>query len=319
MGFLDNSGDIILDAVLTDAGRNLLARGDNSFNIAKFALADDEIDYGLYDKTHLSGNQYYDLEILQTPVLEAFTNNTSTMNSKLVTIASNNQYYMPVVKLKQTGNWGFHPSTSAYIIAVNDDTVRYIKNDLPFSNSPVPMGVGILNGYQPTEPGVADGIRADQGIDNTARPATAGLLPIDLTETEYYLLMDNRLGSPRKLNGTAGPTYSYLDDDNIASYLLTLTDYLTDITDMSAGSSPIAGERGNKAQFRVQASATLQNSQDLFERIGTQVAGTSDITTTAGGQNLTYYWYIDSTIRLIGITTGYRIDIPVRYVRRCAP
>ena len=50
MAFLDNSGDIILDAVLTDTGRFRLAKGDGSFKIVKFALADDEINYGLYDK-----------------------------------------------------------------------------------------------------------------------------------------------------------------------------------------------------------------------------------------------------------------------------
>ena len=51
MAFLDNSGDIILDAVLTDEGRRRLAMGDGSFRITKFALGDDEIDYSLYDKT----------------------------------------------------------------------------------------------------------------------------------------------------------------------------------------------------------------------------------------------------------------------------
>ena len=49
MAFLDNSGDIILDAVLTDEGRRRLALGDGSFRITKFALGDDEIDYSLYD------------------------------------------------------------------------------------------------------------------------------------------------------------------------------------------------------------------------------------------------------------------------------
>ena len=79
MAFLDNSGDIILDAVLTDTGRKRLAAGDGSFKIAKFALGDDEIDYGLFDRNHSSGSAYYDLNILQTPVLEAFTNNTSVL------------------------------------------------------------------------------------------------------------------------------------------------------------------------------------------------------------------------------------------------
>ena len=70
MAFLDNSGDIILDAVLTDTGRLRLAKGDGSFNITKFALGDDEINYTLYDKNHPSGSPYYDVEILQSPVLE---------------------------------------------------------------------------------------------------------------------------------------------------------------------------------------------------------------------------------------------------------
>ena len=48
MGFLDNSGDIILDVVLTDHGRMLLAKGDGSFQITKFALSDEEIERVLY-------------------------------------------------------------------------------------------------------------------------------------------------------------------------------------------------------------------------------------------------------------------------------
>ena len=98
MAFLDNSGDIILDAVLTDTGRQRLARGDGSFRISKFALGDDEIDYGLYNKLHASGSAYYDLEILQTPVLEAFTNNMSSMKSKLMSISRTNLLYMPILK-----------------------------------------------------------------------------------------------------------------------------------------------------------------------------------------------------------------------------
>ena len=68
MAFLDNSGDIILDAVLTETGRMRLARGDGSFRIAKFAFGDDEINYESYNKNHTSGSAYYDLTILQTPI-----------------------------------------------------------------------------------------------------------------------------------------------------------------------------------------------------------------------------------------------------------
>ena len=98
MAFLDNSGDIILDAVLTDAGRRRLARGDGTFKIAKFALGDDEINYRLYTPGHASGSAYYDLEILQTPVLEAFTNQTSQMHHRLVTLSRNDFLYLPILE-----------------------------------------------------------------------------------------------------------------------------------------------------------------------------------------------------------------------------
>ena len=97
MAFLDNSGDIILDAVLTDTGRKLLARGDGSFRVTKFALGDDEINYELFNATHVSGSAYYDLEILQTPVLESFTNNTSNMKTKLISLSDHNILYLPVL------------------------------------------------------------------------------------------------------------------------------------------------------------------------------------------------------------------------------
>ena len=97
MGFLDNSGDIILDAVLTDTGRYRLAKGDGSFKISKFALCDDEIDYSLYNKDHANGSAYYDLEILQSPVMEAFTNNGSMMKSKLLSISRTNLLYLPIL------------------------------------------------------------------------------------------------------------------------------------------------------------------------------------------------------------------------------
>ena len=101
MAFLDNSGDIILDAVLTDTGRFRLAKGDGSFRISKFAIADDEINYGSYNSTHASGSAYYDLEISQTPVLESFTDNAAMLKSKLMTVARNNILYLPILNKKK--------------------------------------------------------------------------------------------------------------------------------------------------------------------------------------------------------------------------
>jgi len=98
MAFLSSTGNIILDAVLTDAGRKRLARADGTFKIAKFAVFDDEIDYNDYDKSHASGSSYVDVELLTTPVFEAFTNNTSVAKSFLVSYNRTNLLYLPIVK-----------------------------------------------------------------------------------------------------------------------------------------------------------------------------------------------------------------------------
>jgi len=75
MGVLDNT-TITVDAILTKKGRELLAQGEGKFKITKFALADDEIDYGLYDITHPNGSNFYGAAIENMNLLEAVPNQT---------------------------------------------------------------------------------------------------------------------------------------------------------------------------------------------------------------------------------------------------
>jgi hypothetical protein len=85
MGFLDNTS-ITVDAILTKKGRELLARGQNEFKITKFALADDEIDYNLYDTSHPNGSNFYAAVIENMPLLEAFVDENQLMRYKLTTL-----------------------------------------------------------------------------------------------------------------------------------------------------------------------------------------------------------------------------------------
>jgi len=85
MGYLDNTS-ITVDAILTKRGRELLARGDGSFNITQFALADDEIDYTLFNENHPNGSQYYGEAIENMPLLEAIPDENNIMIHKLVTL-----------------------------------------------------------------------------------------------------------------------------------------------------------------------------------------------------------------------------------------
>jgi len=85
MGFLDNTS-ITVDAILTKKGRELLARGQNEFRITKFALADDEVDYSLWDTAHPNGSNYYGAVIENMPLLEAFVDENQLMRYKLTTL-----------------------------------------------------------------------------------------------------------------------------------------------------------------------------------------------------------------------------------------
>jgi len=85
MGYLDNSS-ITVDAILTKKGRELLSRNDGSFNITSFALADDEIDYSLYNENHPNGSQYSGEAIENMPLLEAFPDENNIMKHKLISL-----------------------------------------------------------------------------------------------------------------------------------------------------------------------------------------------------------------------------------------
>jgi len=313
MGFLDNSGDIILDAVLTDTGRMRLAKGDGSFRINKFALADDEIDYSLFNSNHPSGSAYYDLEVLQTPVLEAFTNNGSSMKNKLITITRNNLLFLPVLKLNSLQNSSRTAIqqlvTNGYILAVDEETQNYLSTNPSYTNnsSTTPIGSdGILQGVT-----VAGGarIRIDQGIDNVKVPYSLTLDP-DLKETQYIIEMDNRLMSLVDVLGNTFPVPSYIDDDDIASYYLSqdnLNKFITNNTNSTnTNQEVIAGSRGTIIQLKLRASLETNTSDYLFNQFGSSI-------TMSGATNVKS---ILTSINVTGVTTGFGIDIPIRLIKK---
>tara|TARA_R110002012_G_scaffold42364_2_gene115258 strand:- start:2378 stop:3055 length:678 start_codon:yes stop_codon:yes gene_type:complete len=100
MGYLNNSS-ITVDAILTKKGRELLARGRDEFKITQFALADDEIDYDLYNTEHPNGSAFYGAAIENMPILEALPDETQMMKYKLVTLPKGTGR-IPVVSVGQT-------------------------------------------------------------------------------------------------------------------------------------------------------------------------------------------------------------------------
>lgn len=99
MGFLDHStNNIILDAVLTDTGRQFLARQDGqSFSIVKFAFGDDEVDYSLIQKFGRTvGKEKIEKN---TPIFEALTNQNFAQKHTLVSVNNKNLIRFPQLDL----------------------------------------------------------------------------------------------------------------------------------------------------------------------------------------------------------------------------
>ena len=139
MGYLDNTS-VVVDAILTKKGRELLSRQDGSFKITQFALADDEIDYTLYNENHPNGTAFYGEAIEALPLIEAIPNENNTMISKLVTLPRGTTK-IPVLDLDSTSiqkgrgsNFTITPSTlnfdtsieSSYTFTIADR--RLIQN-----------------------------------------------------------------------------------------------------------------------------------------------------------------------------------------------
>lgn len=100
MGFIDNSGEIFIDAVLTDEGRERLARNDGSFAIVRFRVGDDEIDYRFWNE--LTGSDSKDRKILDSPIFEAFTNEAVALRYPLVSIRNARLQFLPLMVAKPT-------------------------------------------------------------------------------------------------------------------------------------------------------------------------------------------------------------------------
>lgn len=320
MAFQDNSGDIIFDVVLTDEGRRRLARGDGSFNIVKFALGDDEINYQLYNTTEATQNQ--DIQILQTPVFEAFTNNTSVMSSMLMSIPRNNLLYLPILKINEIADGSstqFH-TNNVFHVAVdanteNNNGVSSATSTALAFDSAGKINTGFMLGFSTQR--ASNYIRVDAGIDNDAVPPATNIADLFLDETQYSIEIDSRLGSIISRDGTTRLSPSSIDDDNIALYVLSAeTDptfvFTNTSTDEGASNGQvIAGARSTILEFRIASSINLRQSSFLFNRLGSTA---SDLPPNSGASNPTYK-FIDSLVKVTGLNTGYSIDLPIRFIK----
>lgn len=331
MAFLDNSGDIILDAVLTETGRRRMAAGN--FKIEKFALGDDEIDYSLYNKNHPSGSAYFDLDILQTPVFEAFTQVNAGINYGLLPTSATDLLYLPIAKVNELS--GITANTMAIassgssglfmiVDSSNDTTTTTMSGLLTAQSIDYVDGSSPLN-YVLFETGLDTGTSAIPVGTDANR--TQYLVQNNLIDRRFLCFVDNRfinsiLGleatSKFSNDGAANVLNSSLNlapniiRTNISSGLENYVSFMVagiknGIVQPSSGAntettySNINGPRGSVGAISPVIKPALDAEYTLYGG-----------TTTIGG---TACQFIDTTIYVQGESSPAQIQIPIRIIR----
>ena len=189
MRFLNNT-TVTVDAILTKKGRELLAQGTNAFNITKFALADDEVDYRLYDTSHPNGTDYYGAVIEAMPLLEAFPDENHVMRYKLVTLPKNTQK-MPVLNIQPdsitftAGGGLMQPKVTVSPTTANvaDASYTFILHDQSVASMTVGAAAGGGGGAGATTPFFLGEDDVPNSKTIVAKTARIGVLPLSAAST----------------------------------------------------------------------------------------------------------------------------------------
>jgi len=327
MAFLDNSGDIILDAVLTDVGRKRLAQGN--FKITKFALGDDEIDYTLFNRDHSSGSAYFDLQIMQTPIFEAFTQTNANINYGLTSHTRTDLLYLQILKANELVSTAAKVTSSVYYVAANSETATKLKTAFSSSNY-------VLESSQVSD----TAIYVESGLDTTNLTSDSSnrssyIVNTNLLDSAYTIYADSRfvaglLTAPRAgyfRNGTDGTskismtplgtttatsatavldnynTYSAIGVSNEVTY-----NSLVDATTISA----ISGPRGSATALNIVVDSEMTSTSTGARSIKYDKYGTYDQKIFGGSDK---FDYLDTTIYVQGSVTSARLQLPVRIIR----
>ena len=134
-----------------------------------------------------------------------------------------------------------------------------------------------------------------------------------LIETSFIVEMDSRLGQIISTDGTVVPGFT-VDDDLVATYTFTRTAndafvFRPSQDQLKDSDTPVDGPIASYFQFKIRSSQDLRTSNFLFNRIGSTTSYATRTGTNTGVK------FIDSIVRVTGRTTGYAIDIPVRFAK----
>jgi hypothetical protein len=344
MAFLDNSGDIILDAVLTDIGRRRMAQGN--FRITKFSAGDDEIDYSLYNKNHPSGSAYYDLEIMQTPILEAFTQMNANINYGLVSYSRNDLLFLPVAKQNEKvsssgmGTKIVAKDATKNVVFLADDT-RTTTDGTRTSTKLISSGLSansllISSGLTGRAVMIETGIMSDEILPSISSQ-TVYLTSVGLLDRGFLVRFDRRFISSvmgpgagatfSNSSALAGATLEFslrpVSDVRRSTYLNNYAESIiggninqvyadfttgTGATDTSTEFSVITGPRASFTAMNFTINPSIPQAH--YIKFGT----TSNDLFGDG----TLYDFIDTTVYVRGNSSESHVQVPIRIIKIAA-
>ena len=342
MSFLDNAGTIILDAVLTDIGRKRMAQG--SFKVAKFALGDDEVNYELFDldgtvAKHETNSD--DRRIISQSCFEAYGEEHAAITYGLTSQNRADLLYLPILKINEKVTGSLKKGTSDfYYLSTNEETTTkltavfgnydYFLQNNSVSTTKIVVESGIDSVDSAGSPYL---LRTDESRD-------AFIMQTGLFDNYFNVYCDNRFydgvyGAPDQsvfsndLQGkhlvnfellTYSPPTSFTQVlDKHTAYIVNGVHNLVYSPSQMNGSglsdldiSAIGGPRGAVTAVNLKVIHELNPPSGSAGDTKYTIFGKTDQTLFGGSDK---YDYIDSPIYIEGVTSGARIQIPIRIIR----
>ena len=339
MAYREDCGEIILDAVLTDTGRKRMAQG--RFKITKFALGDEEIDYGYYDADLTDASN--DIKMLTIPVMEAYSSDDYTLKSFLMSHDREDLLYLPELVLNTNVSRGNSaPNMSGkYVVIYDRNTLSYL-NGTWASGAKNFIGENYLDGIDATR--TRNVIAIDQGInfgdeveiarepdEDGLTDATSPISPkvVELMdgwiENMYILSIDDRVGQVVSATGTPIPMDASVVEQNIARYIIDnysgKNTFALNTNVRLEPTEPINGPRGSRIKFKIIPSRRLINNDGFFDQFGKELdatEGTSMFGSTYVSEVLALgtFKYIDRYLKVTSNRTGFYINVPIRFIKK---
>jgi hypothetical protein len=326
MAFLDNSGTIILDAILTDIGRKRMAQGN--FRVSKFIMADDELDYSLVD---VDSADFSKLETLS--FFEAFNAENAVITYDLKDHSSDDILYIPQIKVNEKRGSFVKKYTSEpvfYYISVNDETTSKLKSLLGSSEY-------FLENYNVDRTKLV----FESGIDNSEIPRDKlarerYILNYNLLDRYFIINCDNRFIDKLLIIKASEAFYENDPANNIFfnfevlqeappvsldKILKNFNSYIAVGVDNNVFSyttgadnihSSISGPRGTICGINLILKKELSINTSSGRDFRYSKFGQTDQILFGGSDK---FDLIDTTIYVQGISTSARLQIPIRILR----